>query len=214
MRGRCDYASAEDTRDGQGHHRTGGHQARGARRSSAPRASARSTSRSSARKTGYVTLDPAFMNTASTKSAITFIDGDKGILRYRGIPIEQLAEKSTFVETAYLLIYGNLPNEAQLKDWSKQAHAPLAPPRGHEALLRGLPRHGAPDGDPQRDGDGALELLPGRARRRQRRPARHHHRAPRVEGPHHRGLRLQEVDRAAVRLPEELAHRTARTSST
>jgi len=71
-------------------------------------------------KTGYVTLDPAFMNTASTKSAITFIDGDKGILRYRGIPIEQLAEKSTFVETAYLLIYGNLPNDAQLKGWSKK----------------------------------------------------------------------------------------------
>ena len=61
-----------------------------------------------------MTLDPAFMNTASTKSAITFIDGDKGILRYRGIPIEQLAEKSTFVETAYLLIYGHLPNETQL----------------------------------------------------------------------------------------------------
>ncbi|HEY8090927.1 MAG TPA: citrate/2-methylcitrate synthase, partial [Polyangiaceae bacterium] len=71
-------------------------------------------------KTGYVTLDPAFMNTASTKSAITFIDGDKGILRYRGIPIEQLAEKSTFVETAYLLIYGNLPNDVQLKDWSNK----------------------------------------------------------------------------------------------
>ena len=51
-------------------------------------------------KTGYVTLDPAFMNTASTTSAITFLDGEKGILRYRGIPIEQLAEKSTFVETA------------------------------------------------------------------------------------------------------------------
>jgi citrate synthase len=69
-------------------------------------------------KTGYVTIDPAFMNTASTKSAITFIDGDKGILRYRGIPIEQLAEKSTFVETAYLLIYGELPTEPQLKAWS------------------------------------------------------------------------------------------------
>jgi citrate synthase len=69
-------------------------------------------------KTGYVTLDPAFMNTASTKSSVTFIDGDKGILRYRGIPIEQLAEKSTFVETAHLLIYGNLPNEKQLQDWS------------------------------------------------------------------------------------------------
>ncbi len=69
-------------------------------------------------KTGLVTLDPAFMNTASTKSAITFLDGEKGILRYRGIPIEQLAEKSTFVETAYLLIYGELPNEQQLSRWS------------------------------------------------------------------------------------------------
>jgi citrate synthase len=69
-------------------------------------------------KTGYVTLDPAFMNTASTKSAITFIDGEKGILRYRGIPIEELAEKSTFVETAYLLIYGNLPNAKQLEKFS------------------------------------------------------------------------------------------------
>jgi citrate synthase len=69
-------------------------------------------------KTGLVALDPAFMNTASTKSAITFIDGDKGILRYRGIPIEQLAEHSTFVETAYLLIYGDLPNKEQLEQWS------------------------------------------------------------------------------------------------
>ncbi len=71
-------------------------------------------------KTGYVTIDPAFMNTASVKSAITFIDGDKGILRYRGIPIEQLAEKSSFVETAYLLIYGHLPNEHQLQEWSEK----------------------------------------------------------------------------------------------
>ncbi len=71
-------------------------------------------------KTGYVTIDPAFMNTASTKSAITFIDGDKGILRYRGIPIEELAEKSSFVETAYLLIYGHLPNEKQLAGWSEK----------------------------------------------------------------------------------------------
>jgi citrate synthase len=69
-------------------------------------------------KTGLVTLDPAFMNTASTKSAITFIDGDKGILRYRGIPIEQLAEHSTFVETSYLLIYGHLPTESELKRFS------------------------------------------------------------------------------------------------
>jgi citrate synthase len=69
-------------------------------------------------KTGLVTLDPAFMNTASTKSAITFLDGEKGILRYRGIPIEQLAEKSSFVETAYLLIYGDLPTDKQVNHFS------------------------------------------------------------------------------------------------
>jgi citrate synthase len=71
-------------------------------------------------QTGLVTLDPAFMNTASTQSAITFIDGDKGILRYRGIPIEKLAEESSFVETAYLLIYGQLPTEEQFKNWSEK----------------------------------------------------------------------------------------------
>ncbi len=69
-------------------------------------------------KTGYVTIDPAFMNTASTTSAITYIDGDKGILRYRGIPIEELGEKSTFVETSYLLIYGHLPNKDELTRFS------------------------------------------------------------------------------------------------
>ncbi len=69
-------------------------------------------------KTGLVTLDPAFMNTASTKSAITFLDGEKGILRYRGIPIEQLAEGSRFIETAYLLIYGELPSQAELDRFS------------------------------------------------------------------------------------------------
>src|SRR5262249_55046974 len=57
-------------------------------------------------KTGYTTFDSGFVNTASTKSAITYIDGDAGILRYRGYPIEQLAEKSTFIEVSYLLIYG------------------------------------------------------------------------------------------------------------
>ncbi|WP_394825187.1 citrate synthase [Pendulispora albinea] len=69
-------------------------------------------------KTGLVTIDPAYMNTASTKSAITYLDGEKGILRYRGIPIEELAEHSTFVETSYLLIYGHLPDRAELTRFS------------------------------------------------------------------------------------------------
>jgi citrate synthase len=67
---------------------------------------------------GATTLDYGFANTASTRSAITYIDGDAGILRYRGYPIEQLAERSTFLETAYLLIYGELPTTQQLADWT------------------------------------------------------------------------------------------------
>jgi citrate synthase len=67
---------------------------------------------------GLMTYDPAFMNTASCKSRITFIDGDKGILRYRGYPIEQLAEKATFLEVAYLLLDGELPTESQLNEWT------------------------------------------------------------------------------------------------
>jgi citrate synthase len=68
---------------------------------------------------GLMTYDPAFMNTASCKSRITFIDGDKGILEYRGYPIEQLAEKSTYLEVAYLLLHGELPTESQLQAWTK-----------------------------------------------------------------------------------------------
>jgi citrate synthase len=66
---------------------------------------------------GLMTYDPAFMNTASCRSAITYIDGDKGILRYRGYPIEVLAEHCTFLEVAYLLLFGELPTAVQLKDW-------------------------------------------------------------------------------------------------
>ena len=69
---------------------------------------------------GLMTYDPAFMNTASCRSAITYIDGDKGILQYRGYPIEQLAEESTYLEVAYLLIFGELPTQARLDWWTQQ----------------------------------------------------------------------------------------------
>ncbi|HEY5143701.1 MAG TPA: citrate synthase [Solirubrobacteraceae bacterium] len=69
---------------------------------------------------GLMSYDPAFMNTASCRSAITFIDGDKGILEYRGYPIEQLAEQSTYLEVAYLLVNGELPTQAQLDEWTHQ----------------------------------------------------------------------------------------------
>ena len=68
---------------------------------------------------GLLSYDPAFMNTASCRSAITFIDGNKGILWYRGYPVEQLAEKSNFLETAYLILYGELPSQQRFDDWSR-----------------------------------------------------------------------------------------------
>jgi citrate synthase len=71
-------------------------------------------------KTGHVTLDPGFVNTASCTSAITYIDGDAGILRYRGYPIEELAEKASFLEVAWLLIYGELPTESELSGFKAQ----------------------------------------------------------------------------------------------
>lgn len=71
-------------------------------------------------KTGYITLDSGYKNTGATTSDITFLDGELGILRYRGYPIEQLAEKSTFLEVAYLLIYGELPSKAEFDRWTQK----------------------------------------------------------------------------------------------
>jgi citrate synthase len=69
--------------------------------------------------TGYVTLDTGYKNTGATKSAITFLDGEEGILHYRGYPIEQLAEKASFIEVAYLLIFGELPTTKELNDFEE-----------------------------------------------------------------------------------------------
>ncbi len=71
-------------------------------------------------ETGLVTLDPGFVNTASCESEITYIDGDAGILRYRGYPIEELAEKASFLEVSWLLIYGEMPTEEQLAGFKKK----------------------------------------------------------------------------------------------
>src|SRR5437762_13417767 len=72
---------------------------------------------------GLMTYDPAFMNTASCRSTITYIDGDKGILEYRGYPIEQLAESSNYLEVAYLLLFGELPSREQLDKWTEDIKA-------------------------------------------------------------------------------------------
>jgi citrate synthase len=95
-------------------------------------------------QSGYITLDAGYVNTGACKSGITFIDGEKGVLRYRGIPIDQLCENSTFLETAYLLIYGNLPKADTLETWkhSIKHHTMI-----HEDMKRfydGFPRDAHP----------------------------------------------------------------------
>lgn len=95
---------------------------------------------------GYITLDTGYKNTGATKSAITFLDGEQGILRYRGYSIEQLAEKSSFIEVAFLLIYGELPTEKQVADFQNEiSHHTLV----HEDMKKffdGFPSHSHPMG--------------------------------------------------------------------
>ena len=94
--------------------------------------------------TGAITLDPGFGNSGACASAITFLDGEQGVLRYRGIPIEQLAESASYLETAYLLIYGNLPNERQLERFKSEWSARIALPVGMERFFDALPKEAHP----------------------------------------------------------------------
>ena len=90
-------------------------------------------------KTGAITLDLGYKNTGATKSAITFLDGDKGILRYRGYSIEELAEKSTFLEVAHLLIFGELPNKKQLDQFSHDIKTHTLVHEDIKKILDGFP---------------------------------------------------------------------------
>ena len=94
--------------------------------------------------TGMVTLDPGFVNTAACSSEITYIDGDAGILRYRGYPIEQLAEKSTFLEVSYLLIYGELPTDEQLKNFTQLITKHTLLHEDLKGFFDGFPRNAHP----------------------------------------------------------------------
>ncbi len=96
------------------------------------------------RDTETVTYDPGFMNTANARSAVTYIDGDAGILRYRGYPIEQLAEHSSFLEVAYLLIYGELPTADQLAEWDTNIRSHTMLHEDIKAFFDGFPRNAHP----------------------------------------------------------------------
>ncbi|MEC5179057.1 citrate synthase [Arthrobacter sp. CG_A4] len=96
------------------------------------------------KETGAVTFDPGFVNTAATSSAITYIDGDKGILRYRGYPIEELAEHSSFLEVSYLLIYGNLPSAAELDTFDQRIRRHTLLHEDLKGFFGGFPRDAHP----------------------------------------------------------------------
>jgi len=95
---------------------------------------------------GLITLDPGYKNTGATKSAITFLDGEEGILRYRGYRIEDLAEKSTFLEVSYLLIYGELPTQAEYENFSKEITHHTLVHEDIKKILEGFPSNAHPMG--------------------------------------------------------------------
>lgn len=96
--------------------------------------------------TGLITLDPGFKNTGSTTSSITFLDGEEGVLRYRGYRIEDLAEKSSFIEVAYLLIYGELPTQAQYEDFTREITMHTLVHEDIKKILDGFPSNAHPMG--------------------------------------------------------------------
>ena len=144
--------------------------------------------------TGLVTLDPGFVNTAACASAITYIDGDAGILRYRGYPIEELAEKATLPRgglAAHLRRAADRRRSSTgFKDEDPQAHDAA---RGLPRVLRRLPDRRAPDGGAVVGGQRAVDLLPGQPRPVRPRARRDVDGAAAGEDADHRGVRLQEV---------------------
>ena len=120
---------------------------------------------------GLMTYDPAFTNTASCRSAITYIDGDVGVLEYRGYPIEQLAEKSTYLEVAYLLLFGELPTTAQLNGWQENITTHTMLHENIKHLMRGF-RYDAHPMGVFLSTVGALSTFYTDAKQRQRSPRR------------------------------------------
>ena len=161
---------------------------------------------------GLLSYDPAYLNTSSCRSAITYIDGDVGILRYRGYPIEQVAEQASFLEAAYLLLEGELPTPRPARRVGGRRPQPHVRAHERHEVPRGLPLRRASDGHAARRGRRALDVLPGREGHRRSREPLPPARAADRQDPDDRGLRLPPLARPAVRLPAQRArlHRQLR----
>ena len=166
------------------------------------------------RQLGLMTYDPAFLNTASTRSAITYIDGDVGILRYRGYPIEQLAEHASFLETAWLLFEGELPTRDELAAWEDEVRLHTYVHTNVTQFLDGF-RH---DAHPMGMLLGAVAALstfyPGREGDRRRGEPAAAARAPDREVPDHRGVGVPPLAVACRTSSRATTSTTSATSST
>ena len=151
-------------------------------------------------QSGYITLDEGYVNTGSTTSAITFLDGEKGVLRYRGYPVEVIAEKCDFIETSYLLIYGELPNAGQLEAFRAVAAAAHDAARGHAVVLQRLSPRRASDGDPRLGRRAPVDVLSRLAQSARSEAGRDFGPPADGQAADDRGLCLQEIDRPAVHL--------------
>ena len=162
---------------------------------------------------GLMSYDPAFLNTASTRSAITFIDGDAGILRYRGYPIEQLAEQSTYLEVAYLLLHGELPTAAELEAWTHEITYHTFLHENVKRLMEGFRYDAHPMGMLVSVVAALSTFYPEAVDGRRPRGA-HEAGAPADrEGADDRGVLLPARRGAAVRLPATTSSASRRTSS-
>ena len=121
------------------------------------------------KQSGAITFDSGYGNTGSCESAITFIDGEKGILRYRGYPIEQVAASSRFSEVCYLLVYGRLPNQKEYDEFSPALDSSYADSRRHEEVLRRILHDRSSHGHSGLHGDRHGHLLQGHRESRRRR---------------------------------------------
>ena len=154
-------------------------------------------------ETGYITLDPGYANTGSCQSSITFIDGEAGILRYRGIPIEELAEHSSFLEVAHLLIHGHLPNAAEKEAFETPIQRHTMIHEDFRYFFRALPKDAHP-GRLRRDDRRARDLLPRLPRPPRSAPGRGVRPPTPREAPDPRGIRLQALHWAADDVSPEL----------
>ena len=150
-----------------------------------------------------MTYDPGYTNTASCISRITYIDGGKGILRYRGYPIEKLAENCTYLEVAYLLLHGELPTASELAGLERRDPAAHHGAREHQEVHGRLPLRCPPHGHAGQHRGGALDVLPRRQEHRQPRQSPQAAVAADRQDAHARRLRLPPQPGTALRLPRQ-----------